>query len=149
MYNLYNSIKLAIDMSLVQQYSSVSMRDATQIKIEALNCPKHSIDELKSTFNFLTAVLIEIAFVFTLLSNLTYMVGEKQSKMKEYLGIMGIKWYISALAWSLRSMIIYFILCILIAVIGTIELEPRLDESIFLSKKLFATTHFSVIFLIW
>lgn len=149
MYNLFNSIKLAIDMSLIQQYSSISMRDATQVKIEALNCPKHSIDELKSTFSFLTGVIIEISFIFTLISSLTYMVGEKQSKMKEYLGIMGIKWHISAFAWSLRPMAIYLLLSILIATTGTIELQPRLDENIFLSKTLFGTTNFFVIFLIW
>lgn len=140
LYNIFNAVKLAVDFSLIQQYSDNPMRDPEQVKIQALGCIPYAIDELKSTFGFLSAVLLEIAFLFTLLTNVSYIVEEKQSKMKEYLGIVGIRSYISSMAWILRSLAIYGLLSISVAVIGNIELEPRLEPTIFKPKALFSKT---------
>jgi len=75
-------------------------------------------------------------------------VGEKQSKMKEYLGIMGIRWYISAFAWFLRSMAVYLVMSAMAAMYGSILLQRRMDKPYFQSKALFAHTHWSVIFFV-
>ncbi len=138
--------RLAVDFSLIQQYSDNPMKDPGQVKIQALNCIPYNIDELKSTFGFLTAVILEIAFLFTLLTNVSYIVSEKHSKMKEYLGIVGIRTYISSIAWIIRSMSIYCLLSICVAIFGNIELQPRLENEIFVAKSLFSKTSPLIIF---
>jgi uncharacterized membrane protein len=115
------------------------MKDPGQVKIQALNCIPYNIDELKSTFGFLTAVILEIAFLFTLLTNVSYIVSE-------YLGIVGIRTYISSIAWIIRSMSIYCLLSICVAIFGNIELQPRLENEIFVAKSLFSKTSPLIIF---
>ena len=51
--------------------------------MEQFNCDEHYIDELKSEFNFLVPLLIEIAFMFTLLANVGIIVNEKKTKMNK------------------------------------------------------------------
>ena len=46
------------------------------------NCPGYNDDPLKSVFSFFPMMLIEFAFIFTLIVNLGSMVNEKQSKMR-------------------------------------------------------------------
>ena len=47
-----------------------------------LNCPGYNNDIFKARFSFFLVILIEFAFVFSLVVNLGYIVVEKQSKMK-------------------------------------------------------------------
>ena len=73
---------MAVDFSLIQQHSSITMNDPQQIKIQAIDCPGYNNDDLKSQFGFLVPIIIEIAYMFTLLINIGNIVAEKQSKMK-------------------------------------------------------------------
>jgi hypothetical protein len=69
-------------MSLIQYISGVSLTDARRVKIKQFDCPEYYKDEMKSSFSFINALIIEIAFLFTLLMNVGNMVLEKQTKMK-------------------------------------------------------------------
>nr|QUF59431.1 ATP-binding cassette transporter Abca3-like3 [Brachionus angularis] len=122
------------------------MNDPKQIRIQPIDCPEYFNDELKSSFGFIIPLIIEISFMFTLLINIGIIVREKQTKMKEYLKIIGIRSNIYWISSILRSFFIYFILTILITIIGYIKLNPKRSDSRLLSKSLFKNTHFTVIF---
>lgn len=104
-YNKLNSIKYALDLSIIQELSMFSINNLKtvktiiqskrsitrfnrliiiiiKVKIKQFDCPPFHRDELKSSFGFLPPLIIEIGFMFTLLINLGYIVREKQNKMK-------------------------------------------------------------------
>lgn len=47
-----------------------------------LPCPTYLNDELKATFAFFIPIIIIIIFLFSLLTNISYIVNEKKTKMK-------------------------------------------------------------------
>jgi hypothetical protein len=53
-----------------------------KVKIQQFDCLDYYRDELKGSFNFIIPLIIEIAFMFTLLINIGNIVNEKQTKMK-------------------------------------------------------------------
>jgi len=58
------------------------LSETKKVKIKQFDCPEYYKDEMKSSFSFINALIIEIAFLFTLLMNVGNMVLEKQTKMK-------------------------------------------------------------------
>ena len=119
-----------------------------KIKIQQFDCPSYHRDDLKSSFNFIIPLIIELAFMFTLVINVGNIVTERHSKMKELLQISGIKWYAYWLSNMARSFFVYTLLSILIVIIGNVELSPRtnLDPN-YTNKSIFEFTHFTVILL--
>jgi len=70
------------------------------------------------------------------------------SNKKEYLKIVGVKSWVYWLSFTVRSLIIYTILSILVTVIGVIEMSPRLSSNeLYFKKSLFTYTSFYIIFL--
>ena len=55
-----------------------------KIKIQQFDCPSYHRDDLKSTFNFIIPLIIQIAFMFTLIINVGNIVYERQTKMKVF-----------------------------------------------------------------
>ena len=68
--------------------------------------------------------------------------------MKEYLKLVGIKWYTIWLTWFLRVFLMYFFLSLILAILGTISISTKEfdDNNKTLKKGLFYTTDFWVIF---
>jgi hypothetical protein len=86
-------------------------------------CPDFLKDDLSMGYKFFIYILIIVAYIFTLIVNLGNIVLEKQTKMKEYLRLVGVKWYIMWMTWILRSFIPYLFLSVLIAIVTTIRFE--------------------------
>ncbi|CAF0946948.1 unnamed protein product [Brachionus calyciflorus] len=145
LYNSFNSIKHAIDLSLIQEMTSIPMNDAKKIKIQQLGCPSYYSDELKSSFGFLIPLIIQIAFMFTLINNIGHIVREKHTKMTEYLKIVGIKGHVYWFSCFLRSFIIYIILSLLVSYFCFFEISPKRDDPRLATKVLLKHTSFSVV----
>ena len=69
------------------------------------------------------------------------------TKMKEYLKLIGVKWYTIWLSWFLRIFLVYFLLSFVLSIIGAIEFssEDRDEFNKTFSRALFSKTDFSVI----
>lgn len=105
---LFNPVKHAIDMTLTEQITNILQNDTRavnwialfflydfeiflvvsnrlqtlKIKIAQFNCPSYVTDNLKSRFGFFTPLVIQLAFMITLLVNVGNVVVEKETKMK-------------------------------------------------------------------
>jgi hypothetical protein len=68
--------------------------------------------------------------------------------MKEYLKLVGIKWYIIWLSWFIRSILIYTILSLLFAIVGFahMPIKQGQNSTIYQTKAIFTSTNFFVIF---
>lgn len=69
-------------MSRTLLHGTFVLNSNGKVKIKQFDCPEYYKDEIKSSFSFINALIIEIAFLFTLLMNVGNMVLEKQTKMK-------------------------------------------------------------------
>jgi hypothetical protein len=72
-------------------------------------------------------------------------------KKKEYLKLLGIKWYIIWITWFLRTLIPYLILSVLITIFTSISLNPRVASDANATfpntkKAVFQTTQGFVVF---
>nr|UOU03316.1 ATP-binding cassette subfamily A3-like 3 [Brachionus rubens] len=146
MYNSFNSIKYALDLSIIQEITSTPMNDPKKVKIQPIGCLEYFNDELKASFGFLIPLIIQISFMFTLVKNLGQIVREKQTKMFEYLKIIGVKSYIYWFNCFLRSFLIYFILSILLSIVCFIELKAKRDDPRLVKKVVFKHTNSNLIF---
>ena len=79
---LFNPLKHAIDMQLISNITGTIQSASSQVNIASFNCPAYNADVLKSRFNFFFIILIEFAYVFTLIVNLGNIIVEKETKMK-------------------------------------------------------------------
>ena len=70
----------------------------------------HSIDYLKSIFSFLVPILISLSYLVTFIVNVSNIIIEKETKMKEYLRLIGVKPTVIWMCWIIRSLVFYFIL---------------------------------------
>nr|UOU03315.1 ATP-binding cassette subfamily A3-like 2 [Brachionus rubens] len=145
MYNtIFNPIKNAIDMSLISVISGISIFDLEQIKIAQFNCPGYDNDIFKSRFSFFPLVIIQISFLFTLIVTLGNIIVEKQTKMKEYLKLVGIKSAAMWITWIIRSIIPYLILCVLFTIVCSCKFSRRIKEDPNTDKAVFYHTNFFV-----
>ena len=115
------------------------------LKISQIPCQAYVEDELKATFAFFIPIIINIAFLFSFLVNLNSIIVEKQSKMKEYLKLVGIKFQVIWLTWFIRIFLMYFIVSIILAIFGVIRINKTDEDNNLVSKGLFKTTSFFVI----
>jgi ATP-binding cassette, subfamily A (ABC1), member 3 len=103
-------------------------------------------DQLKARFSFFPSIIVALAFLITMIRNLGSIVVEKQSKMKEYLRLVGVKWYSIWISWLIRILIIYVPLSLLIAGIGIIGFGSTVRNPVIMpTKKVFETTAFGVV----
>ena len=132
-------------MTLINRITSTTINDPTQIKSLKYFCPGYDSDVLKSTFAFFSVIIIQIAFLFTLIVNLGNIIVEKQTKMKEYLKMVGIKWYVIWITWLIRILIPYMILSLLLSIIVIAQLSPRvMSPSSAPTKAIFLYTNWFV-----
>ena len=106
-------------------------------------CPSYTFDIFKSNFSFFLVIIIEMAYLFTFLINLKNIIVEKETKMKEYLKLVGIKWYSIWIAWIIRSFLPYLILTLLLSIISIVTFSGR--ESGTPSKAVFGVTNYFII----
>ncbi len=68
--------------------------------------------------------------------------------MKEYLKLIGIKWYTIWLSWFLRILLAYITMSLLLAILGSIKLSTDFKDEFgkAISKALFLRTDFITIF---
>jgi hypothetical protein len=102
---------------------------------------------MKATYSFLVPIIISFAFLFTIIVTIGNIVAEKQSKMKEYLKLVGIKWYVIWLTWFLRSIVIYTIISVLISSIGLIPIPASQytnSTRSYVARQLFTFTNFGI-----
>ncbi|CAF0703608.1 unnamed protein product [Brachionus calyciflorus] len=146
LYNtIFNPIKNAIDLTLISVVTGLNLTEFEQVKISQLNCPGYDNDIFKSRFSFFPLVIIQISFLFTLIVTLGNIITEKQSKMKEYLKLVGIKSSAMWITWLIRLIIPYLILSVLFTIICSAKLNPRLKNDDSLTKKaVFYHTNFFV-----
>nr|QUF59430.1 ATP-binding cassette transporter Abca3-like2 [Brachionus angularis] len=147
MYNtIFNPIKHAVDFSLISNITGIYLNNNTkQVKFVQYDCPEYDNDIFKTRFSFFPLIIVQIAFLFTLIVNLGNIIVEKQTKMKEYLKLVGIKWYVMWITWIIRSLIPYMILSLLFAIVTAIKFNPRIkDDSSLTKKAVFYHTNFFV-----
>ena len=128
-----------------------------------MNCPTYDNDIFKSRFSFFPLVIIQIAYLFTLIVTLGNIIVEKQSKMKvnflfqkrklnfiyffcqEYLKLVGIRSIAMWITWIIRSIIPYLILSILFTIVCSVKFNPRVkDDASLTQKAVFYHTQFFV-----
>nr|APD26552.1 ATP-binding cassette transporter subfamily A member 3-like X2 protein [Brachionus koreanus] len=136
LYNtIFNPIKNAIDLSLISQVTGLDLDEIEPIKIAQYHCPGYDNDIFKSRFSFFPLVIIIIAFLFTTIVTLGSIINEKQSKMKEYLKLVGIRSVAMWLTWIVRLIIPFLILSALFTLICSVRLNPRERDNNALTKK--------------
>ncbi len=128
--------------------TSEPMNNTQQVKSQIFYCPSYNDDFFKQNFSFLLSVLIQIPYLLTLLVTLKNIIMEKETKMKEYLKLMGIKWYSIWIAWIIRMFIPYLILTFLLSIVSILPLPARSSSSSSISytpnKSIFLTTPYYV-----
>jgi ATP-binding cassette subfamily A (ABC1) protein 3 len=119
-----------------------------KLKIKKLPCQAYVEDQLSSLFTFFITIIINVAFLFTILVNINKIIDEKNTKMKEYLKLIGIKWYTIWLSWFLRILLVYITMSLLLAILGSIKLSTDFKDEFgkAISKALFLRTDFITIF---
>ena len=75
-------MKHAIDSKIIESVTGRKIDAVSQVLSHRYNCPASDFDILKKQFSFFIIILIQFAYVFTLIVNLGYMITEKQTKMK-------------------------------------------------------------------
>jgi hypothetical protein len=80
--SLFNPIKHAIDMTLIMYSTGTYVNASTQVQIQNYFCPEYKNDILKSRFSFFITILIQFAYIFTLIVNIGNIIIEKETKMK-------------------------------------------------------------------
>lgn len=112
------------------------------------NCPDYAQDDMKSVFGFFTPLLISVAFMFTALVTIGNIVGEKSTKLKEYLKLIGIKYYAMWFTWWIRSIVVYLIISIYVTVITRILFAANTSKNPFITEKsVFMNTNAFIFFL--
>ncbi len=86
---MFNPIKHALDARLIESMTGTFVNSTAQLRMSPFHSPAYSNDILKTRFIFFTGLLMQFTYVFTLIVNIGNMVVEKQSKMKEYLKLLG------------------------------------------------------------
>ena len=111
-------------------------------------CPSYVQDEFSSTFSFFLPILISIAFMFSAVISIGNIVVEKETKMREYLKLMGIKWYALWISWWIRLIVNYSLLSLVITIVTKISVSANTVASQLVSEKIILSkTNFFVIFL--
>ncbi len=82
------------DARLIESMTGTLVNSSTQLRMSPFHTPAYSNDILKTRFLFFVTLLIQFTYVFTLIVNIGNIVLEKQTKMKEYLKLLGVKWYV-------------------------------------------------------
>lgn len=67
---------------IIENVSGTKIDTSSQVLLRRFDCPTSDIDILKNRFSFFLTILIEAAYVFTLIVNLGYIIVEKETKMK-------------------------------------------------------------------
>lgn len=165
LYSKFNALKAAVDLAIVERLTGKTMnansvgyiciilkymfnRLLIKLKLTQIPCQSYYRDEIKARFGFFFSIIIAITFIFTLIVNIGNMIVEKETKMKEYLKLVGVKWYIIWLSWFIRSISIYTILSLLFTVICFIPmpLKSGQNSSVYQAKAIFTNSNFFVIF---
>ena len=82
-----------------------------------------------------------------LITTVGQIVREKQTKMNEYLKIIGARPFVYKLSYCLKLGLIYCLLSLMVAIFCTLEIEPKRDEEILTKKVLLKNINFFIIFL--
>nr|QUF59429.1 ATP-binding cassette transporter Abca3-like1 [Brachionus angularis] len=146
LYNSFNAFKFSLDTQLISNLTQSKIYNNNLLKLTQFDCPDYEQDELESTFAFFPPLLISIAFIFTSVFTIGNIVAEKSSKMKEYLKLVGIRWYTIYISWWIRNVIIFFILSVVISIVCKIYLSPNSSNPLLLSRAVLTNTNFLVIF---
>jgi hypothetical protein len=105
------------------------MTNAQLVKSQQFYCPTYTSDTFKEGFSFFLRILIAFAYLFTMLITLKNIIVEKETKMKEYLKLMGIKWYSIWIAWIIRMFIPYLILTFVLSIVCVLPFSARSPSS--------------------
>nr|QNH67862.1 ATP-binding cassette transporter subfamily A member 3-like protein X3 [Brachionus rotundiformis] len=147
LYNTFNSIKYALDLSIIQEMTRMPMNDPKNLKIQQIGCSGYLNDELKSSFGFLIPLLIQLGYLIPLINTIGQIVREKQTKMNEYLKIIGIKPFVYKLSYFIRLGLVYVLMSLMVAFYCTLELEPKRPEERLTKKVLLKHVQSYVLFL--
>jgi hypothetical protein len=101
----------------------------------SFKCPDFAQDDMKSVFGFFTPLLISVSFMFTALVTIGNIVGEKSTKLKEYLKLIGIKYYAMWFTWWIRSIFIYLIISFYVTIITRILFPANTSKNPFIKDK--------------
>jgi hypothetical protein len=99
-------------------------------------------------FSFLIPCLISLTFMPTFLINAKNIVAEKETKMKEYLKLVGVKPVVIWICLVLRSMIVYFLLSIILTcvLVRVILVNSYNDSQI--DRQFLVNTSWGIVFLV-
>jgi hypothetical protein len=128
-----------MDLSIIQEKTNQSFDDPKFVKIH--KCSYFYVT-LLFILNLFITIIINVAFLFTILVNINKIIDEKLTKMKEYLKLVGVKWYTIWLSWFLRIFLIYFLISLALSIVGSIKFYSNNKT---LSRALFSKTDFLVI----
>lgn len=140
-YSMFNPLQHAIDLIIINRLGGST---PTTAKISQFDCTAYDNDIFHGTFSFFVIILVALSFMFTMLINLKNIIVEKETKMKEYLKIVGIKWYSIWIAWIIRSLIPYFFLSLILSFLSVIQLPPRESSSKLTYKAIFYSTQYMI-----
>jgi hypothetical protein len=141
---VFNPVKHAVDLALITSISNINMSDPTLVRMAQFHCPSYNFDIFKTRFSFFAILLTTIAYLFTLVVNLGNIIVEKQTKMKEYLKLVGIKWYTIWITWFLRSFLLYIVITLILSGILKAKLKPRLSGNEYGDKSFLMNTDWFV-----
>lgn len=135
-----------MDSVIIESLTGTAVNTSTQIKVNRFHCPSYTFDIFKTRFSFFPVLLIQFAYMFSLVVNVGSIILEKSSKMKEYLKLLGVRWYNLWLTWFLRILIPFFILTLIISAVTKFKLSPRDKDGGYEKKSVLDTTDFFVVF---
>lgn len=135
-----------MDSVIIEALTGTAVNTSTQVKVNRFHCPSYTFDIFKTRFSFFPVLLIQFAYMFSLVVNVGSIILEKSSKMKEYLKLLGVKWYNLWLTWFLRIFIPFLLLTLIIAAVSKFKLSPRDKDGGYEKKAVFDVTDFFVVF---
>ena len=111
------------------------------------SCPDYEMDFLKTYLQFFPPVIASFAFLVTFLVTISSIIREKESKMKEYLRLIGVNPVVIWLCWVMRSFSIYLVLSIILTITSTMKFDKKIPNDLSSKKALFQNTDPLLIFL--
>lgn len=123
----FNPIKHAIDVNLIHLITKKPhlVQKLSTVTERKYLCPGYTSDTLKTMFSFFVPCLVSLTFLSTFIINASNIIMEKESKMKEYLKLVGVRPVVIWICLFFRSMIVYFVLSFILTITLDGELANR------------------------
>jgi hypothetical protein len=97
--------------------------------MQSFSCPSYKKDDLLGTFNFLLRLLISLAYLYTTLMTVVFVLRERKSKQEGHLRLCGANCFNLYASWFIRSLAIYTLLSLVLTSLVKIQFPSNTNSN--------------------